>query len=85
MNFSGKTAIVTGGGRDIGRACVMRLAQAFASSKVIRPFDVDTIMIPKSFAGKYFCSAATISSTLKLNRGLITPHLLICAKPLTIK
>lgn len=27
MNLNGKTAIVTGGGRDIGRACVMRLAQ----------------------------------------------------------
>ncbi|MEL7151966.1 MAG: glucose 1-dehydrogenase [Pseudomonadota bacterium] len=27
MKLEGKTAIVTGGGRDIGRACVMRLAQ----------------------------------------------------------
>jgi 3-oxoacyl-[acyl-carrier protein] reductase len=27
MNLNGNTAIVTGGGRDIGRACVMRLAQ----------------------------------------------------------
>ena len=27
MHLNGKTAIVTGGGRDIGRACVMRLAQ----------------------------------------------------------
>lgn len=27
MNLTGKTAIVTGGGRDIGRACVMRLAK----------------------------------------------------------
>lgn len=27
MNLDGKTAIVTGGGRDIGRACVLRLAQ----------------------------------------------------------
>jgi len=27
MNLTGKTAIVTGGGRDIGRACVMRLAE----------------------------------------------------------
>jgi len=27
MTLNGKTAIVTGGGRDIGRACVMRLAQ----------------------------------------------------------
>lgn len=26
MNLNGKTAIVTGGGRDIGRACAMRLA-----------------------------------------------------------
>ncbi len=31
MNLSGKTAIVTGGGRDIGLACVMRLARAGAS------------------------------------------------------
>lgn len=27
MNLNGKTAIVTGGGRDIGRACVLRLAK----------------------------------------------------------
>lgn len=26
MNLNGKTAVVTGGGRDIGRACAMRLA-----------------------------------------------------------
>ena len=31
MNLSGKVAIVTGGGRDIGRACVMRLAAHDAS------------------------------------------------------
>ena len=31
MNLNGKTAIVTGGGRDIGRACVMRLAQEGAN------------------------------------------------------
>ncbi|MBX2837564.1 MAG: glucose 1-dehydrogenase [Gammaproteobacteria bacterium] len=31
MNLSGKTAIVTGGGRDIGRACAIRLAQAGAN------------------------------------------------------
>lgn len=30
MNLRGKTAIVTGGGRDIGRACAMRLAEAGA-------------------------------------------------------
>lgn len=31
MKLSGKTALVTGGGRDIGRACVMRLAQEGAN------------------------------------------------------
>lgn len=31
MNLKGKTVIVTGGGRDIGRACVMRLAQQGAN------------------------------------------------------
>ena len=31
LNLQGKTAIVTGGGRDIGRACAMRLAEAGAS------------------------------------------------------
>ena len=31
LTLQGKTAIVTGGGRDIGRACVMRLAQAGAA------------------------------------------------------
>lgn len=31
MDFTGKTAIVTGGGRDIGRACALRLAGMGAS------------------------------------------------------
>lgn len=31
MNLTGKTAIVTGGGRDIGRACAMRLAKEGAN------------------------------------------------------
>ncbi|MEM5585584.1 MULTISPECIES: 3-oxoacyl-ACP reductase family protein [unclassified Roseibium] len=31
MKLKGKTAIVTGGGRDIGRACAMRLAEEGAS------------------------------------------------------
>ena len=31
MNMNGKTAIVTGGGRDIGRACAQRLAQEGAN------------------------------------------------------
>ena len=31
MNLNGKTAIVTGGGRDIGRACALRLASEGAS------------------------------------------------------
>ncbi|MEM8658618.1 MAG: glucose 1-dehydrogenase [Pseudomonadota bacterium] len=31
MSLNGKTAIITGGGRDIGRACAVRLAQAGAA------------------------------------------------------
>mgnify|MGYP003669102107 CR=1 FL=1 len=31
MKLQGKTAIVTGGGRDIGRACAVRLAQEGAN------------------------------------------------------
>lgn len=31
MNLNGKTAIVTGGGRDIGRACALRLAREGAN------------------------------------------------------
>ena len=31
MRLNGKTAIVTGGGRDIGRACAMALAEEGAN------------------------------------------------------
>ena len=41
MRFEGKTAIVTGGSRGIGRACVVRLASEGARVALVDQCDLE--------------------------------------------
>ncbi len=58
MSLEGKTAIVTGGGRDIGRACAMRLSEAGASVAINYFSSADgaeeTVAAIKSAGGEAF-------------------------------
>jgi len=71
MSLNGKVAIVTGGGRDIGRACVMRLAQEgakvainFHSSDKGAKSAVEEI---KSAGGEAFCLKGDMTDPTDVN------------------